>query len=290
MIIDAILNNNAVVVRRDKRDIIVVERGIGFHAKKGDQLTLQDSMKIYVPEDHAKLKIAMATIASLPDEYLTIAARIIQEAEVQLHTKFNSYLLIELADHIHFAVTRLHEQLILHNKLLWEIQIAYEPAFRMGEWALTEIANQIGEQLPEDEAGFIALKFVSNDLSQQHPVNSVAFTQMLANITKIIFYQLGLNMNAKTPEYQRLVIHLKFFLQRVYATSTAKTPVSPEPYDQALLAHLQQDYTQAYRCMEDVVKFMQQKLPGPISKNEQIYLTLHIARLAKSQGQSLKIS
>ena len=51
MIIDAILNNNAVVVRRDKRDIIVVERGIGFHAKKGDQLTLQDSMKIYVPED-----------------------------------------------------------------------------------------------------------------------------------------------------------------------------------------------------------------------------------------------
>ena len=146
MIIDAILNNNAVVVRRDKRDIIVVERGIGFHAKKGDQLTLQDSMKVYVPEDHAKLKIAMATIASLPDEYLTIAARIIQEAEVQLHTKFNSYLLIELADHIHFAVTRLHEQLILHNKLLWEIQIAYEPAFRMGEWALTEIANQIGEQ------------------------------------------------------------------------------------------------------------------------------------------------
>ena len=130
MIIDAILNNNAVVVRRDKRDIIVVERGIGF----------------------------------------------------QLHTKFNSYLLIELADHIHFAVTRLHEQLILHNKLLWEIQIAYEPAFRMGEWALTEIANQIGEQLPEDEAGFIALKFVSNDLSQQHPVNSVAFTQMRQSI------------------------------------------------------------------------------------------------------------
>lgn len=42
--------------------------------------------------------------------------------------------------------------------------------------------------------------------------------------------------------------------------------------------------------MEDVVKFMQQKLPGPISKNEQIYLILHIARLAKSQGQSLKSS
>ncbi|NUB72037.1 PRD domain-containing protein, partial [Lactobacillus rhamnosus] len=45
-----------------------------------------------------------------------------------------------------------------------------------------------------------------------------------------------------------------------------------------------------YRCMEDVVKFMQQKLPGPISKNEQIYLTLHIAGLANSKGQILKCS
>lgn len=96
-------------------------------------------MKIYVPEELAQSKIAMATIASLPDEYLTIAARIILEAEVLLHNKLHSYLLIELAELIHFAVTRLHEQLILHKQLLWEIQIAVEPAFRMGEWALTEI-------------------------------------------------------------------------------------------------------------------------------------------------------
>ena len=38
MIIDAILNNNAVVVRRDKRDIIVVERGIGFQDRKSTRL------------------------------------------------------------------------------------------------------------------------------------------------------------------------------------------------------------------------------------------------------------
>lgn len=123
-ILHAILNNNAVVVRRHKRDILVVTRGIGFTAKKGHQLTLQDSILIYVPTHHAKLKIAMATIASLPDTYLTIAARIIQTATVQLHTKFNSYLLIELADTITFADTRYTTQLIHTNKLLWEIQIA----------------------------------------------------------------------------------------------------------------------------------------------------------------------
>lgn len=87
----------------------------------------------------------------------------------------------------------------------------YEPAFAMGEWALTEMLNVIGEQLSEDEAGFMLLKFVCNDLSQQHPVNSVASTQSLANITKIISYVLGLNMNAKTPEYVRLVFYLKSF-------------------------------------------------------------------------------
>lgn len=99
----------------------------------------------------------------------------------------------------------------------------------MGVWASLEMSNQIGEQLPVEVAGFMSCKLFSNDCSQQHPVNSVAFTQMLANILKIIFYQLGQYKYAKTPEYQRCVIHLKFFLQRVYATSTAKTPVSPEP-------------------------------------------------------------
>lgn len=35
MIIQNVLNNNAVVARHQQREVIVVERGIGFRAKKG---------------------------------------------------------------------------------------------------------------------------------------------------------------------------------------------------------------------------------------------------------------
>ena len=281
MIIQNVLNNNAVVARHQQREVIVVERGIGFRAKKDAKMALRDSMKVYVPEDQAKLKIATATIASLPSAYLDLAAGIIQEAEKRLQTTFNSYLLIELADHVHFAVQRLHEKIVLHNKLLWEIQVAYTQEYEMGEWALHQIAAQLHEQLPEDEAGFIALKFVSNDLNHQQTVNSLAFTQTLASLTKIIFYNLGLDMNVKTPDYQRLVIHLKFFLQRMYAAAPSPLSLKMENYDYVLLKHLQQDYARAYHCMEDVDRFMQQKLAIAIPKNEQIYLTMHIARLAK---------
>lgn len=284
MIIENILNNNAVVARHERREMIIVERGIGFRAKKGEMLRLRDNMKVYVPEDQAKLKIATATIANLPSEYLTLAARIVQQAELQLQTKFNSYLLIELADHLHFAVMRLHDNLLIHNKLLWEIQMAYEQEYRMGKWALEAVAEQLGETLPDDEAGFIALKFVSNDLNHKQPVDSLAFTQMLANITKIIFYRLGLDMNTQTPEYQRLAIHLKFFLQRIYGRSSKQE----DAYDHTLLAHLQEDYAHAYHCMEDVVQFIEQKLNVPVSKSEQIYLTLHISRLAASRNYDLK--
>ncbi|RND88453.1 Levansucrase and sucrase synthesis operon antiterminator [Lacticaseibacillus paracasei] len=113
MIIQNVLNNNAVVARHQQREVIVVERGIGFRAKKDAKMALRDSMKVYVPEDQAKLKIATATIASLPSAYLDLAAGIIQEAEKRLQTTFNSYLLIELADHVHFAVQRLHEKIVL---------------------------------------------------------------------------------------------------------------------------------------------------------------------------------
>lgn len=143
MIIQNVLNNNAVVARHQQREVIVVERGIGFRAKKDAKMALRDSMKVYVPEDQAKLKIATATIASLPSAYLDLAAGIIQEAEKRLQTTFNSYLLIELADHVHFAVQRLHEKIVLHNKLLWEIQVAYTQEYEMGEWALHQIAAQL---------------------------------------------------------------------------------------------------------------------------------------------------
>ena len=62
-----------------------------------------------------------------------------------------------------------------------------------------------------------------------------------------------------------------------------------ENYDYVLLKHLQQDYARAYHCMEDVDRFMQQKLAIAIPKNEQIYLTMHIARLAKSLAEWKKL-
>ena len=96
-------------------------------------------------------------------------------------------------------------------------------------------------------------------------------------------------MNVKTPDYQRLVIHLKFFLQRMYAAAPSPLSLKMENYDYVLLKHLQQDYARAYHCMEDVDRFMQQKLAIAIPKNEQIYLTMHIARLAKSLAEWKKL-
>lgn len=66
----------------------------------------------------------MATMSSCPEVYLTMSARIIQEAVVQYYTKFNSYCLIELADHNYLSESRCQVQLILHNKYLWEIQMS----------------------------------------------------------------------------------------------------------------------------------------------------------------------
>lgn len=45
MIIQNVLNNNAVVARHQQREVIVVERGIGFRAKKDAKMAFRDSMK-----------------------------------------------------------------------------------------------------------------------------------------------------------------------------------------------------------------------------------------------------
>ena len=98
MIIQNVLNNNAVVARHQQREVIVVERGIGFRAKKDAKMALRDSMKVYVPEDQAKLKNRDGDDCQSAQCLFGFGRWDHSGGQKKrLQTTFNSYLLIELS-------------------------------------------------------------------------------------------------------------------------------------------------------------------------------------------------
>jgi len=104
------------------------------------------------------------------------------------------------------------------NALLWEIKRFYNHKFLIGKEALQIIKNKLGIQLPEDEAGFIALHIVNAQLEMSEP-SQPSIRNGEDNSTSIkhceILFQDGLDEYSLNDE--RFVTHLKIFVQRLFS-------------------------------------------------------------------------
>jgi Transcriptional antiterminator len=157
MIIKKILNNNAIVTSNDSgREIIAVGRGIAFSHKTGDSVSDDVVQKVYTLSNPDVLQKFEQLIASISIEYVQVSNEIIELAEKELDCKFNDIIYISLTDHIHMAVYRIRNGMVINNVMLWEVCKFYEREFLVAQRAVTLLNARFQVNMPEDEAGFIA--------------------------------------------------------------------------------------------------------------------------------------
>ena len=104
-------------------------------------------------------------------------------------------------------------------------------------------------------------------------------TKVMQEIMSIIKYSCKKPLDEESFHYCRFVTHLKFFVQRMLTHTTYRGDDSGE-----LLAVVKKQYPQAYQCTDRVGQFTERCHSYPLSDEERLYLTIHIARiLEKSQ-------
>nr|WP_245002971.1 PRD domain-containing protein [Liquorilactobacillus nagelii] len=124
-------------------------------------------------------------------------------------------MLISLMDHIHFAVVRHQQQIDIHNEILWEVKHYYPTEFQVGQTALGIINQRLGVRLTDDEAGFIALKFVESGLNHPQSYDTVALTKMIGDVIQIVQFQLQVTLDTDSISYRRFLVHLRFLAERI---------------------------------------------------------------------------
>ena len=100
-------------------------------------------------------------LSDMPMEYMKISNDIIAYAKDSYDMKLNQSIYLALTDHINFAVQRYHKGVQLENALLGELKQAYDQEYKVGEYAIGLLKEQLGVKFSEHEAGFIALHFVN---------------------------------------------------------------------------------------------------------------------------------
>lgn len=267
-----ILNNNAAVVLDAKeQETIVMGRGICFQKRTGDRLLEEQVDKIFSLSTKEASSKFQALVKDVPMEHMALGEKIVKEAELRLNKKLNDMIYISLIDHVYTSIVRFLDGITVKNVLLWDIRRFYREEFKIGEWALRQIAEEFKVELPEDEAGFIALHIANAEMDEKEMHNMYEITRIIQEILNIVKYFFYVEFDAEDVYYDRFVTHLKFFAKRL-----VEKHIYDSGENDGFLEVIRVRYGKSFECVEKITDFIFKKYNYKLSGDETLYLVIHI--------------
>uniref|UniRef100_UPI00403F55EE BglG family transcription antiterminator LicT n=1 Tax=Candidatus Enterococcus willemsii TaxID=1857215 RepID=UPI00403F55EE len=274
MLIDKILNNNVVLSHNDSdEEIILMGRGLAFQKKIGDQVDAQFIEKEFVLKDSLTGHQMAQVFNDVPSEEIDLAKKIIDLAEKELQVELSTSIYLTLTDHLHYAIKRMQEGIEIPNPLLLETQRFYPKEFAIAEKGLALVSQELGIELPESEAGFIAFHIVNSSQGNDNMQTTMQMTEIVRDILSLISRYFGKTFDNQSLNYQRIVTHLQYFAQRYL-----KNELSDEQ-DEFLFTLVQSKYPKSFQAVQRINEFLEKTYHQPIGQAEMIYLTIHIDRV-----------
>lgn len=275
MKIKKIFNNNAVIANDSKnQESVLFGCGLAFKKKIGDNVDTDKIEKTFILKEDETTNRLKTLLGNVTAECIELSFDIIEYAKSNLNIKLNDYIYVTLTDHLNFALKLYDDGLNNPNMLMWEIKRFYPKEFKIGLKALEYIEEITGKKLREDEAGHIALHLINAQINNKFNKTEdlLEVTKMISDILNIVKYSYKKELNEKSYDYERFVIHLRFFLMRLKNNENSKILD-----DDFLLKQVKNKLQKAYNCMLNIQEYLETVL----SDDEKLYLTLHIQRVTQ---------
>lgn len=271
------LNNNAAVVIDDMgKDAVIFGRGISFGLKKGDDVPSGIVERIFLEKDATSLE---KLLEDIPQSYFNLVCEIIEYIQGNMNISISNSLYIGLMDHISFIKERAEKGMMPQNPLKWEIRRYYQKEFQLAQKIVSLLEEELDCELNDDEAASITLHIVNAENDFGYMRETMENVRLLDDILQIICFQAGVEPEEGELDYQRLVTHVKFFIQRVHQKKEYK--VNEELYQM-----VKKTYPKAYAIADKVKGFVEKKLGCQINHEEVTYLAVHTQRILKKTDGS----
>lgn len=281
MIIKRILTNNAVVIDdENQQEKIVCGKGIALKKRPGMEIDEMSINQTFILEGGGEYSRFEQLLKDVPLEYLELSSEIINMAKLEFAKKFKDNVIITLSDHLYVAIKRCREGMTISNPLLWDIKNFYEIEYDIGLRALELIKNKFHIQLPNDEAGFIALHIVNVELDEDNMDHIFQVTKVIQEIMTIVKYHFHAEFDTSNVYYYRFITHLKFFALRLLKDNQFN-----EDEENELLDVVKDKYCTSYECVLKIKDFLEKKYNYTLQEDEIVYLTIHVHRVVhKTKG------
>lgn len=276
MLIQKVLNNNVVQVKNDNGDeLVIMGRGIGFQKATGDPIDSSKIAKTFVLKEEDAMFSDI--YQELSTEEIDTVFSIVKLAEERLNQDYQSHVYITLGDHLHYALERHRDQLPLTNPLAWEVRRVYKAEYKVGLEALDIVEEKTGVRLEESEASSIALHLINAQKEGQMLEQTLKMLKVVQDILNIVRLHYGIDFDEDSISYQRFVTHLQYFAQRVNGK------LQQGSNDSFLYEQVRDTYPKAFTCSDKIKQYIETTYDFPVGREEQVYLTIHIQRLATTK-------
>ncbi|WP_349943881.1 PRD domain-containing protein [Lacrimispora sp. BS-2] len=267
------LNNNIVLAYDENHnEVVLFGTGIGFNRRKGDMVSESSVSKLFINDSNKRLA---PMVQNLSEDIVSATEEIIQYGSRILEKQLHASILIILADHLYFAVERAKKGQNVNNPLQWEVPHLYPREYEIGVKGVNIIEERLQVKLPPQEASFIALHFVNAQFESQDMSDTLKITEIISRILDIVSYHFQLILDENSLYYSRFIVHLRYFIIR--QETHMKDTIGLN--DEDLLETVKTRYKKSYQCAIKIAKYLFDAYSWEVSKDEIIYLLLHIERI-----------
>lgn len=271
-----VLNNNVVVSANDEgKEVVLMGNGIGFQKKVGHEIDENTVEKIFEIQDKNSYKQVEQMLTEIPMEIISTSFDILNYAKSKLNKEFNETSFISFADHLYASIQRNEKGISMKNFLLWDIKRFFVEELEIAKDCIDIINKKMDLSLSDDEAGFLALHIINAEIDMTNEA-SANLTKIIEEILTIVKYTLKIDIKEDNIYFQRFVTHLRYFAERVL---NSKNNVHIEDEENDLFLMIKNKYPEAFLATEKIVDLMEKRWGYITSKDEQIYLTIHVARI-----------
>lgn len=257
------------------RSVVAFGKGIAFAIDKetGDLPLTAIERTFYNVDEHY-----LALLEELSPDVLAVSADVIEAADLELPYELNHNAVLALADHITFALHRERKGIHIQMPLAYDVAQLYPVEYKVGEYAVAQIARKLDVDLPKTEIVGIALCLVNasatpddEGLTAEQAVEDDA---IVSDITRIIERTYDIEVDRSGFEFARFATHMHYLLDRLRTGEPMNTE-GAELYD---VVRAQSERGAA--CLDKACERIGKTFSQPISDSEKLYMLMHIMRIS----------
>ncbi|WP_017811141.1 PRD domain-containing protein [Paenibacillus shenyangensis] len=274
--VERVVGNNIVMACDEVKgtEYVLLGKGLGFAAKNLQELSTTDERieKRFRLEDREQMMNHPTFFEDMDALVMDVSDRIIQLIGQSFPEKLNEKIYLALPSHIQFTVYRIRHSIEIVNPFLQETQVCFPQEYEVALQALQMIRETFGLDIPEDEAGF--LTYHIHSAVTHVPVGQlVKMSSLLGKLQQMIEEERQMTFRQGSMSQVRLMIHLRFALERIVQGSLVDNP---------LIQHIRDQYADEYQLASRMRLVMEQELQMAVPEDEVCFLTMHLYRLFRT--------